>query len=244
MTTKELIESKKEDAVDVYALIPEILDLSQIEHLYNLNANTIRKERWLQKQIKEQKLTAKKLEKIDTSGFGFKYDPVPMYRKLYYRRKDVEHFIKQKMQQSPQELLLMAGIAERARSGRNISEQNNDIKKLYSENKVPPLTGFPLREGMENFDKPIERTDKSNTANIIDLIKSIRSDKDGNQYQVPLFKYPKGSKLVIYRGPYLDEIIDAFEANKDAGGTKTLRSLKKIYSIVIGTNLKLILETS
>lgn len=44
-------------------------------------------------------------------------------------------------------------------------------KKLYSENKVPPLTGFPLREGMENFDKPIERTDKSNTANIIDLIK-------------------------------------------------------------------------
>ncbi len=51
-------------------------------------------------------------------------------------------------------------------------------KKLYSENKVPPLTGFPLREGMENFDKPIERTDKSNTANIIDLIKSIRSDKD------------------------------------------------------------------
>ena len=129
MTTRELIESKKEDAVDVYSLIPEILDLSQIEHLYNLNANTIRKERWLQKQIKEQKLTAKKLEKIDTSGFGFKYDPVPMYRKLYYRRKDVEHFIKQKMQQSPQELLLMAGMAERARSGKNISEQNNDIKK-------------------------------------------------------------------------------------------------------------------
>ena len=100
-------------------------------------------------------------------------------------------------------------------------------KKLYSENKVPPLTGFPLREGMENFDKPIERTDKSNTANIIDLIKSIRSDKDGNQYQVPLFKYPKGSKLVIYRGPYLDEIIDAFEANKDAGGTPDFEKFKK-----------------
>ena len=92
------MENKELDTVDVYALIPEILDLGQIEHLYNLNANTIRKERWLQKQIKEQKLTAKKLEKIDTSGFGFKYDPVPMYRKLYYRRKDVEHFSKQKMQ--------------------------------------------------------------------------------------------------------------------------------------------------
>ncbi len=37
------------------------------------------------------------------------------------------------MQQSPQELLLMAGIAERARSGRNISEQNNDIKKTVLE---------------------------------------------------------------------------------------------------------------
>ncbi len=96
-------------------------------------------------------------------------------------------------------------------------------KKLYSENKVPPLTGFPLREGMENFDKPIERTDKSNTANIIDLIKSIRSDKDGNQYQVPLFSLKQTKTLEEHQ---------------------TLRSLKKIYSIVIGTNLKLILETS
>ena len=120
-----IAKEKIEDAVDVYKLIPELLDLNQIEHLYNLNANTIRKERWLQKQIKEQKLTAKKLEKIDTSGFGFKYKPVVMYRKLYFRRKDVEHFIKLKMQQSPEELLLMAGMAAVARSGKkNISKEH------------------------------------------------------------------------------------------------------------------------
>lgn len=109
---------KIEDAVDVYKLIPELLDLNQIEHLYNLNANTIRKERWLQKQIDEQRLSAEKRKKIDTSGFGFKYKPVVMYRKLYFRRKDVEHFIKLKMQQSPEELLLMAGMAAVARSGK------------------------------------------------------------------------------------------------------------------------------
>ena len=119
LNTREKIE----DAVDVYKLIPELLDLNQIEHLYNLNANTIRKERWLQKQIDEQKLSAEKRKKIDTSGFGFKYKPVVMYRKLYFRRKDVEHFIKQKMQQSPEELLLMAGMAAVARSGKkNISK--------------------------------------------------------------------------------------------------------------------------
>ena len=119
--TREQIE----DAVDVYKLIPELLDLNQIEHLYNLNANTIRKERWLQKQIDEQKLSAEKRKKINTSGFGFKYKPVVMYRKLYFRRKDVEHFIKQKMQQSPEELLLMAGMAAIARSGKkNISKEN------------------------------------------------------------------------------------------------------------------------
>ena len=113
-----IAKEKIEDAVDVYKLIPELLDLNQIEHLYNLNANTIRKERWLQKQIDEQRLSAEKRKKIDTSGFGFKYKPVVMYRKLYFRRKDVEHFIKLKMQQSPEELLLMAGMAAVARSGK------------------------------------------------------------------------------------------------------------------------------
>ena len=120
-----IAKEKIEDAVDVYKLIPELLDLNQIEHLYNLNANTIRKERWLQKQIDEQRLSAEKRKKIDTSGFGFKYKPVVMYRKLYFRRKDVEHFIKLKMQQSPEELLLMAGMAAVARSGKkNISKEH------------------------------------------------------------------------------------------------------------------------
>ena len=60
-----IAKEKIEDAVDVYKLIPELLDLNQIEHLYNLNANTIRKERWLQKQIDEQRLSAEKRKKIE-----------------------------------------------------------------------------------------------------------------------------------------------------------------------------------
>ena len=102
MTTRELVESKKE--VDVYSLIPELLDLKQINHLYGLAPGTIRRERWLQKKIQQRKLKAKDAEKIDTSGFGFRYEPVIMYGKIYYRRKDVEHFIKTCQEKSPMEV--------------------------------------------------------------------------------------------------------------------------------------------
>ena len=103
---------------DLYSLIPELLDLNQINHLYGLAPGTIRRERWLQKQIKEQKISAGKAAKINTSGFGFMYDPIIMYGKIYYKRKDVEHFIKTCTEKSPMEALKIASIASRAREGK------------------------------------------------------------------------------------------------------------------------------
>tara|TARA_R100000742_G_C4274140_1_gene93985 strand:- start:560 stop:949 length:390 start_codon:yes stop_codon:yes gene_type:complete len=106
----------KESTDDVF--LPEILDLNQIETIYRLKANTIRRERWQQKQIKDAKIRKKDADLIDTSGFGFKYPPIPMYGKLHYYRKDVEAFIKSKIEKAPQELLKMSKIAENMRSGK------------------------------------------------------------------------------------------------------------------------------
>ncbi len=106
--------------IDVYALIPELLDLEQIHHLYGLAPGTIRRERWQQKLIKERKIKAEDVKKINTSGFGFLYEPVLMYGKLYYRRKDVEHFIKTCQEKSPMEQLRLASIAGRAREGKSV----------------------------------------------------------------------------------------------------------------------------
>ena len=120
MTTRELIETKHEGGIDidVYALIPELLDLKQINHLYGLAPGTIKRERWLQKQIREKKIKAGDASKINTSGFGFRYDPIIMYGKIYYKRKDVEHFIKTCTEKSPMEALKIASIASRAREGK------------------------------------------------------------------------------------------------------------------------------
>ena len=101
--------------VDVYSLIPELLDLQQIKHLYGLSPGTIRRERWLQKKIKERTIKAEEAEKINTSGFGFMYEPVVMYGKIYYRRRDVEHFINTCQEKSPMEIMRMSAIADRAR---------------------------------------------------------------------------------------------------------------------------------
>ena len=113
--------------VDVYSLIPELLDLNQINHLYGLAPGTIRRERWLQKQIKEQKIKAGDASKINTSGFGFRYEPVIMYGKIYYRRSDVEHFIKTCMEKSPDELLKLSSMAGRARDGKSLRESQLDV---------------------------------------------------------------------------------------------------------------------
>jgi hypothetical protein len=112
MTTREIVESKKE--VDVYSLIPELLDLKQINHLYGLAPGTIRRERWLQKKIQQRKLKAKDAEKIDTSGFGFKYPPVMVYGKIHYWRKDVEHFLKLQQEKTPVEIITASQFSDRA----------------------------------------------------------------------------------------------------------------------------------
>ena len=134
MTTRELIETKSEVGIDidVYALIPELLDLKQINHLYGLAPGTIKRERWLQKQIREKKIKAGDASKINTSGFGFRYEPVIMYGKIYYKRKDVEYFIKTCIENSPKELLRLASIACRARDAKvpyneSLRESSQDV---------------------------------------------------------------------------------------------------------------------
>ena len=96
--------------------------------------------------------------------------------------------------------------------------------------KVDPIAGFPKEKGLEEVYKnfpPVERDADSYTTSLIDVIKSIRSDKDGNQYQEPMYKVDPKDKVVIYRGPYLDEMIEAFEANKLSGGTEDFQKFKK-----------------
>jgi len=96
--------------------------------------------------------------------------------------------------------------------------------------KISPLQGFPKAEGFEGLQSlfpRIERNADSYSTSLIDVIKSIRSDEDGNQYQEPLYKVNPDDKVVIYRGPYLDEIIEAFEANKLSGGTDDFQKFKK-----------------
>ena len=104
-----------------------LLNLKQIEEFYRLKASTIRRERWQQSQITEHKIKKKNADLIDTSGFGFKYKPVPMYGKLHYYKKDVEAFIKSKEEKAPQELLKYAGIAEKMRSGKkSLRKEENE----------------------------------------------------------------------------------------------------------------------
>tara|TARA_R100000742_G_C4273074_1_gene92515 strand:- start:49 stop:426 length:378 start_codon:yes stop_codon:yes gene_type:complete len=119
---------KIDNEIDVYSLLPELLDLKQLQHLYRLSPGTIRRERWLQKKIKQQIKTE---EEVDTSGFGFCVEPIPMYGKLYYRRRDVEKFIKSKQEKAPEELLKLEDKGAIARAGKKyLTESIKDEKKV------------------------------------------------------------------------------------------------------------------
>ena len=61
--------------------------------------------------------------------------------------------------------------------------------------------------------------------NFIDMIKSIRSDKYGNQYQVPLVK-DTGVKVRHFKGPSFMQLIEMFEANYERGGTASYEEFK------------------
>jgi len=92
-------------------IIPELLELHDLEVFYGLNPKTILRERWEQKKILQRKGTykgkdgkTKTVEPHNTSGFGFTTPAVMNGRKVMYRKSDVEKWIGENLEElSPEE---------------------------------------------------------------------------------------------------------------------------------------------
>ena len=82
-------------------IVPEILSLKDVELYFNLSANTIKRERWEQKQVRQNKLKLEEVKNLD--GFGYTTEPIFMYGKLYYRKQDVLNFIESRTELSPEQ---------------------------------------------------------------------------------------------------------------------------------------------
>jgi len=80
-------------------IIPELLSLKDLEKYYHLSPSTIKRERWEQKQVKQNKMKPEEVRNLD--GFGYSIEPHFMYGKLYYSKTDVLDFIDSKKEQSP-----------------------------------------------------------------------------------------------------------------------------------------------
>lgn len=72
-------------------IIPELLTLKDLQTYYNLSPATIKRERWEQKAVKQNKIKPDAVRNLN--GFGYEVDCVEMYRKLYYEKHKVEAFI-------------------------------------------------------------------------------------------------------------------------------------------------------
>ena len=46
-------------------IVPEILSLKDVELYFNLSANTIKRERWEQKQVRQNKLKLEEVKNLD-----------------------------------------------------------------------------------------------------------------------------------------------------------------------------------
>ena len=84
-------------------IIPELLSLKDLKAYYNLSPATIKRERWEQKAIKQNKIKTEDVRNLN--GFGYVVDCLPMYRKLYYEKADVEAFIDSHIQKAPSKLI-------------------------------------------------------------------------------------------------------------------------------------------
>ena len=84
-------------------IVPELLTLKALKAYYNLSPATIKRERWEQKQVKQNKLKPEDVRNLD--GFGYRVDCVEMYRKLYYEKHKVEAFINEHNVLAPAKLL-------------------------------------------------------------------------------------------------------------------------------------------
>jgi len=93
-----MLEDKK-----VFQIDHQMLGLKDLEHDYGLNPSTIKRERWEQKKVKENKL--KEGQKVKTDGFGYTTPAHIYYGRLMYRRADVEAWIQRHAIPAPAEAL-------------------------------------------------------------------------------------------------------------------------------------------
>ena len=88
-------------------------------------------------------------------------------------------------------------------------------------------TETPTKDMIRKFfpATPIDEPD-AYTVNFIDVMKSIRSDKDGNQYQVPKYKNVPKKKVPHLKGPNIQDMLEMFLDNKALGGTDDYEQFK------------------
>ena len=88
-------------------------------------------------------------------------------------------------------------------------------------------TETPTKDMIRKFfpATPIDEPD-AYTVNFIDVMKSIRSDKDGNQYQVPKYKNVPKKKVPHLKGPNIQDMLEMYLDNKALGGTDDYEQFK------------------
>ena len=101
--------AEREDVFVFNQYLPQIVSLNDIEKIWGLNPNTIKKERWAQKIVNEGR-TLPTNARFDQEGLGFVLDPVILNRKLYYYTRDVINFIQSKQELSPKKKLTKANV--------------------------------------------------------------------------------------------------------------------------------------
>ena len=101
--------AEREDVFVFNQYLPQIVSLNDIENIWGLNPNTIKKERWAQKIVNEGRKLPDNV-RFNQEGLGFVLDPITLNKKLYYYTRDVIDFIKSKQEPSPQKRLTKANV--------------------------------------------------------------------------------------------------------------------------------------
>ena len=108
---------------------------------------------------------------------------------------------------------------------------------------LDPDSKTPTKDMIRKFfpATPIDEPD-AYTVNFIDLMKSIRSDKDGNQYQVPKYKNVPKKKVPHLKGPNIQDMLEMYLDNKALGGTDDYEQFKYDLYNRNDENLKISLD--
>ena len=83
-------------------------------------------------------------------------------------------------------------------------------------------------ELIEEVFPEVPRGEDSYTANIIDIFKSIATDKDGNQYQKPKYKNVPKVKVEVYEGPTTIQMLQMYKDNLREGGSEDFEEFKTL----------------